>query len=56
MIKLITTTLMFMGLFTFNVMASDVNCCMACCKGATCIMTHKEAHNCGPAGTHPPCK
>jgi hypothetical protein len=30
-----------------------VNCCKMCCKGETCIMTHKKAHDC--AG-HPPCK
>jgi hypothetical protein len=33
--------------------AADVGCCKVCCHGATCIMTHKAAHDC--AG-HPPCK
>jgi hypothetical protein len=26
--------------------AGDVNCCATCCKGSSCIMTHKGAHMC----------
>jgi len=51
--KRVALALLMCGIFAAAAHAADVNCCKMCCKGETCIMTHKKAHDC--AG-HPPCK
>jgi len=49
--KRVALALLMCGIFAAAAHAADVNCCKMCCKGETCIMTHKKAHDC--AG-HPP--
>jgi hypothetical protein len=51
--KRFALALLLSGIFATAAYAADVNCCKACCKSSTCIMTHHKAHDCDG---HPPCK